>query len=109
MQAAKFVPQASSGCRRSLGCSDILIGNGGNSSVKRFTLHGTFVVDFITSQTGGLIWLFALTRVIAECGAIKAGRGFRKYPAASVLTQHASECQHDDGGQCRAGNDIEAV
>jgi hypothetical protein len=33
----------------------------------------------------------------------------RPGPETSILTEYASERQHDDGGQCRAGNDIEAV
>jgi hypothetical protein len=34
---------------------DILLGNGGTSTVKRFTPEGTFVDDFVASQAGGLI------------------------------------------------------
>jgi hypothetical protein len=34
---------------------DILLGNGGTSAVKRFAPEGTFVEDFVTAQSGGLI------------------------------------------------------
>ena len=34
---------------------DILIGNGGTSAVKRFLPDGSYVADFVTSQSGGLM------------------------------------------------------